>query len=84
MIKDPYKKGIAGGWKVVDAARLTSDREDEADVVIVGSGAGGGNWTDTTWTQFAVPDPLFDQRAIVGSTTGSASPTGVWTNPPTA
>ncbi len=42
MIKDPYQEGIARGWKVVDAARLDTDREDEADVVIVGSGAGGG------------------------------------------
>ena len=42
MIKDPYQEGLARGWKVVDAARLEGDREDEADVVIVGSGAGGG------------------------------------------
>lgn len=42
MILDPYPEGIARGWKLVDAARLEQDREDEADVVIVGSGAGGG------------------------------------------
>ncbi|MCK9382297.1 MAG: GMC family oxidoreductase [Sulfuritalea sp.] len=42
MIKDPYQEGLAKGWKVVDAARLETDRDDEADVVIVGSGAGGG------------------------------------------
>ncbi|KAF0165582.1 MAG: glucose-methanol-choline oxidoreductase [Rhodocyclaceae bacterium] len=42
MIKDPFTEGLAKGWKVVDAARLATDREDEADVVIVGSGAGGG------------------------------------------
>ncbi|OHC69613.1 MAG: GMC family oxidoreductase [Rhodocyclales bacterium RIFCSPLOWO2_02_FULL_63_24] len=42
MIRDPYPEGIARGWKVIDAAKLDGDREDEADVVIVGSGAGGG------------------------------------------
>ena len=42
MINDPYKEGVARAWKVIDAARLESDREDEADVVIIGSGAGGG------------------------------------------
>ncbi len=42
MIRDPFQEGVARGWKVVDAARLDSDREDSADVVIVGSGAGGG------------------------------------------
>lgn len=42
MIADPYREGIARGWKVVDAARLERGVDDEADVVIVGSGAGGG------------------------------------------
>lgn len=42
MFKDPYLEGAARGWKVIDAATLAGDRVDEADVVIVGSGAGGG------------------------------------------
>lgn len=42
MISDPYVEGIARGWRVNDASRLDHDTEDEADVVIVGSGAGGG------------------------------------------
>ena len=42
MIPDPIRAGIATGWKVVDAATVESDRRLEADVVIVGSGAGGG------------------------------------------
>ena len=42
MIPDPIQAGLAAGWKVIDAATLTSDRSMEADVVIIGSGAGGG------------------------------------------
>ena len=42
IIPDPIQAGIAKGWKIVDAATLTQDRTLEADVVIVGSGAGGG------------------------------------------
>ncbi len=42
IIADPIQAGLAGGWKVIDAATLTSDRSMEADVVIIGSGAGGG------------------------------------------
>lgn len=42
MIADPVRDGIAGGWKVIDAAALDRDLALEADVVIVGSGAGGG------------------------------------------
>ncbi len=42
MIKDPYPAGIASGWRLLNAAEFVADREDEADVVIVGSGAGGG------------------------------------------
>jgi len=42
LIPDPILLGLAKGWKVVDCATLTSDRTMEADVVIVGTGAGGG------------------------------------------
>jgi len=42
IIPDPIQAGIARGWKIVDAARLEADRTLDADVVIVGSGAGGG------------------------------------------
>jgi choline dehydrogenase-like flavoprotein len=41
-IPDPVRAGLARGWNIVDAARLVADRSLEADVVIVGSGAGGG------------------------------------------
>ncbi len=41
-LPDPVADGVAGGWKVVDASRLERDITLEADVVIVGTGAGGG------------------------------------------
>jgi len=41
-IVDPVREGIASGWRVIDASTLTADRTLEADVVIVGTGAGGG------------------------------------------
>lgn len=39
---DIYTEGIASGWKVIDAATLTAPQMIEADVAIIGSGAGGG------------------------------------------
>lgn len=42
MIRDRMREGIEAGWKVLDASTLTADRTLEADVVIVGTGAGGG------------------------------------------
>jgi choline dehydrogenase-like flavoprotein len=41
-IPDPIQAGLARGWKVIDGATLAEDRTLDADVVIVGSGAGGG------------------------------------------
>ena len=42
VIPDPIRAGLARGWKVIDGARETVDRDLSADVVVVGSGAGGG------------------------------------------
>ena len=47
VIPDPIQVGLAKGWKVVDASQLTQDQELEADVVIIGSGAGGGVTAET-------------------------------------
>lgn len=41
-MRDPFLEGMGRGWEVIDASRLAADRELEADVAIVGSGAGGG------------------------------------------
>ncbi len=42
MIHDPWKDGLAHGWKAYDASTFTADRTFECDVAIVGTGAGGG------------------------------------------
>jgi len=41
-IPDPIQIGIDTGWHVIDAATLNTNLTLEADVVIVGTGAGGG------------------------------------------
>lgn len=46
-IDDLYTAGIAAGWRVHDAATFTSPRRFEADVAIIGSGAGGGVAAET-------------------------------------
>lgn len=43
---DPIKVGLAAGWKHVDASLLSKHQRAEADVVIVGTGAGGGVTAD--------------------------------------
>jgi choline dehydrogenase-like flavoprotein len=42
MIPDPIVEGLRRGWRVYDASKLDRDLELEADVAIVGTGAGGG------------------------------------------
>lgn len=42
MTEDPIREGLARGWKVIDAASMERDGELEFDVVVIGSGAGGG------------------------------------------
>jgi choline dehydrogenase-like flavoprotein len=41
-IDDIYSAGIASGWKVHDASSFSADRTFEADIAIIGTGAGGG------------------------------------------
>src|SRR5574343_1491348 len=41
-VPDLFKPGLAKGWKTYDGSRLENDLTLEADVAIVGSGAGGG------------------------------------------
>ncbi len=41
-VPDLYRAGIVRGWRLIDASARHDDLELEADVVIVGTGAGGG------------------------------------------
>ena len=41
-IPDPWKQGVEAGWQVIDGATLEQDTTLDADVAIVGTGAGGG------------------------------------------
>src|SRR5690554_3674069 len=41
-LTDRIAQGLEGGWKVTDGATLTAPQTHEADVVVIGTGAGGG------------------------------------------
>lgn len=41
-IKDPMKEGINAGWQVQSATELQDDSLLNADIIIIGTGAGGG------------------------------------------
>ncbi|CAN0601523.1 unnamed protein product, partial [Ectocarpus sp. 12 AP-2014] len=41
-LTDRIAQGLESGWRVTDAATLTNHQTHEADVVIIGTGAGGG------------------------------------------
>ncbi|MFT4924547.1 MAG: choline dehydrogenase-like flavoprotein [Phenylobacterium sp.] len=41
-IVDPIEQGLKQGWDVIDGSKLTEDQHFAADIVIIGSGAGGG------------------------------------------
>ncbi len=45
-VRDPIAEGLARGWKVTDGRRLQAPLTLEADVVIVGTGAGGATAAD--------------------------------------
>lgn len=42
MVRDFVAEGVARGWRVIEASSLENDLNVEADVAIVGTGAGGG------------------------------------------
>ena len=44
---DPYNNAKERGWDITDASAITAPLELEADVVIVGTGAGGGTAAET-------------------------------------
>jgi choline dehydrogenase-like flavoprotein len=44
--RDPIREGLARGWRVIDARDIDHDPTYEADVAIVGTGAGGATVAD--------------------------------------
>ena len=46
-IRDIFQDGIKSGWQVVNASQLTANQTIEADVLIIGTGAGGGTAAET-------------------------------------
>ena len=42
MYVDPIKAGLKNGWQHIDTSTLTESTTYEADVIVVGTGAGGG------------------------------------------
>ena len=40
-VPDPFRQGLESGWITHDASRLEHDLTLEADVAVIGSGAGG-------------------------------------------
>ncbi len=41
-LPDPVAEGVASGWRVLDGAAQTQDLQLSCDVLIIGTGAGGG------------------------------------------
>ncbi|BEV71252.1 MULTISPECIES: GMC family oxidoreductase [unclassified Paludibacterium] len=41
-IPDPWEQGLSQGWRVTDGASVHQDQTLQADVAIIGTGAGGG------------------------------------------
>ena len=39
---DPITEGLTRGWRHFDASTFKTDQEFDTDVVIIGTGAGGG------------------------------------------
>ncbi|MDJ0840537.1 MAG: GMC family oxidoreductase [Acidobacteriota bacterium] len=42
MIQDPVAEGLSRGWTALDASTLEKDIDWETDVVVIGTGSGGG------------------------------------------
>ncbi|MDD0973607.1 GMC family oxidoreductase [Pseudomonas fontis] len=40
-VPDPFREGLARGWKTIDGSRLSDDLSLHTDIAIIGSGAGG-------------------------------------------
>jgi len=64
---NPFSDGSASGWRIIDASTLAEDMTLEADVVIVGTGAGGGTAAEIL-TQAGLTVAMIEEGALVTST----------------
>src|SRR4051812_34353155 len=65
-VPDPIQAGLARGWRTLDAATLVNDRDLEADVAIIGTGAGGGV-TAEALSAAGLKVVLIEEGPLVGS-----------------
>nr|WP_299245032.1 GMC family oxidoreductase [uncultured Halomonas sp.] len=65
-VPDPFLQGLARGWRVLNAARLDEGQVFEADVIIVGTGAGGGTSAEIL-TQAGLSVVLVEEGSLKAS-----------------
>jgi len=66
MIPDPIVAGLKKGWDVRDCSKLDRDLRLEADVVIVGTGAGGGTAAEI-FTRAGLKVVMVESGALLSS-----------------
>jgi choline dehydrogenase-like flavoprotein len=67
LVLDPYRASDAAAWRIVDASQLAQDLALEADVAIVGTGAGGGTAAEIL-AQAGLSVVLLEEGALKSST----------------
>jgi choline dehydrogenase-like flavoprotein len=67
LVLDPYRASDAAAWRIVDASQLAQDLALEADVAIVGTGAGGGTAAEIL-AQGGLSVVLLEEGALKSST----------------
>jgi choline dehydrogenase-like flavoprotein len=66
LVLDPYRGNAAAAWRIVDASKLAQDLALEADVAIVGTGAGGGTAAEI-FAQAGLSVVLVEEGALKSS-----------------
>jgi choline dehydrogenase-like flavoprotein len=66
-LPDPIQLGLASGWKVRDASQLHAPLVTECDVLIVGTGAGGGITAEVLSQQSGLHIIMVEEGALKSS-----------------